>query len=92
MLRSETMPQMKTRMVESAASMTLMLMYKDKYSVIEEWFEPDKHFLYWEDSDNLKEILHDVHKNYDKYWNIVTDANKHVEQYSVSNFWRRINE
>tara|TARA_A100001515_G_scaffold22304_2_gene16973 strand:+ start:14007 stop:14942 length:936 start_codon:yes stop_codon:yes gene_type:complete len=92
MLRGETMPQMKTRMVESAASMTLMLMYKDKYSVIEEWFEPDKHFLYWENIDHLREILHDVHNNYDKYWGIVTAANKHVEQYSVSNFWRKINE
>jgi hypothetical protein len=92
MLKSKTMPQMKTRMVESAASMTLMLAYKDKYSVIEEWFEPNKHFLYWEDSNHLNDILHDVHKNYDKYWNMVIEANKHVEQYSVSNFWRKINE
>ena len=77
------MPQFKTRMVEAAACKTLMLMYKDNWNVIEEWFEPNKHFLYWETFEQLEVLIKDVSDNYEKYWHIVEAANEHVQQYLV---------
>ena len=84
------LPQMKTRMVEAAACKTLMLMYKDDWNVIEEWFEPNKHFLYWETFEELEELISDVSSNYKKYWHIVEAANEHVQQYSLENMMDKI--
>jgi hypothetical protein len=84
------LPQMKTRMVESAACKTLMLMYKDNWNVIEEWFEPNKHFLYWETFEELESLIADVSNNYEKYWHIVEAANEHVQQYSIENLINKI--
>jgi carbamate kinase len=77
------MPQFKTRMVEAAACKTLMLIYKDDWNVIEEWFEPNKHFLYWESFEQLENLISEVSTNYEKYWPIVEAANEHVQQYSI---------
>ena len=84
------LPQMKTRMVEAAACKTLMLMYKDNWNVIEEWFEPNKHFLYWETFEELESLIKDVSNNYEKYWHIVEAANEHVQQYSIENLMKKI--
>jgi spore maturation protein CgeB len=84
------MPQFKTRMVEAAACKTLMLMYKDNWNVIEEWFEPNKHFLYWETFEELESLIKDVSNNYEKYWHIVEAANEHVQQYSIENLMNKI--
>lgn len=84
------LPQMKTRMVEAAACKTLMLMYKDDWNVIEEWFEPNKHFLYWETFEELETLISDVSINYEKYWPIVEAANEHVQQYSIENLMNTI--
>jgi hypothetical protein len=84
------LPQMKTRMIESAACKTLMLMYKDDWNVIEEWFEPNKHFLYWESFEELESLIADITNNYEKYWHIVEAANEHVQQYSIENLINKI--
>lgn len=84
------MPQMKTRMVEAAACKTLMLMYKDDWNVIEEWFEPNTHFLYWENFEQLEEMITDISNNYEKYWHIVENAHQHVQQYSIQNLMKKI--
>jgi hypothetical protein len=88
--KKQMLPQMKTRMVEAAACKTLMLMYKDDWNVIEEWFEPNKHFLYWETFEELEELISDVSLNYQKYWHIVNAANEHVQQYSLEKVMDKI--
>ena len=84
------LPQMKTRMVEAAACKTLMLMYKDDWNVIEEWFEPNKHFLYWETFEELETLIADISNNYENYWHIVEAANEHIQQYSIENLINKI--
>ena len=84
------LPQFKTRMVEAAACKTLMLIYKDDWDVIEEWFEPNKHFLYWETFEQLEQLIKDISENYEKYWHIVESANEHVKQYSIQNLMKKI--
>jgi hypothetical protein len=85
------LPQMKTRIVEAAACKTLMLLYKDDWNVVENWFEPNKHFLYWETFDELQLLINDISNNYEQYWHIVEAANEHVKQYSIENLMKRIN-
>jgi hypothetical protein len=85
------LPQMKTRMVEAAACKSLMLLYKDDWNVVENWFEPNKHFLYWETFDELQFLITEISNNYEKYWHIVEAANEHVKQYSIENLMQRIN-
>ena len=81
---------MKTRMIEAAACKTLMLMHKDDWNVIEEWFTPNEHFLYWETFDQLEEMIADISNNYKNYWHIVEKANQHVQQYSIQNLIKKI--
>lgn len=87
---NKIMPQMKTRMVEAAACKTLMLMYKDDWNVIEEWFEPNTHFLYWESFEQLQSMIKEISENYEKYWYIVENAYEHVQQYSIENLIKKI--
>lgn len=84
------LPQMKTRMVEAAACKTLMLIYKDEWNVIEEWFEPNTHFLYWETFEQLDEMIAEISNNYEKYWHIVEAAHQHVKQYSIQNLIKQL--
>tara|TARA_R110000824_G_scaffold379092_3_gene570932 strand:- start:863 stop:1831 length:969 start_codon:yes stop_codon:yes gene_type:complete len=86
------MPQMKTRMVEAAACKTLMLICRDGFSVIENWFEPNKHFIYWDTYQDLHDKIEDITNNYEKYWPIVEAAHEHVQQYSIENFMEKLNE
>lgn len=88
--RKALMPQMKTRMVEAAASKTLMLMYKDPWNVIETWFEPGKHFLYWETFDQLHDMIDHISKNYENYWHIVEAAYDKVQEYSIESLMSKI--
>ncbi len=88
--QNKIMPQMKTRMVEAAACKTLMLMYKDDWNVIEEWFEPNKHFLYWENFEQLESMITDITNNYENYWHIIESAYEHVQQYSIKNLIKKI--
>jgi len=92
LLCTNVMPQMKTRMIEAAASKTLMLIYKDDYNVIENWFEPNKHFLYWKNFQELEDRLMDVKNNFTSYLNIIQNAHIKAKDFSISNFWRKINE
>jgi hypothetical protein len=90
-IRKAIIPQMKTRMVEAAASKTLMLMYKDQWNVIENWFEEGKHFLYWENFEQLESMIEEISKNYEKYWHIVEAAYDKVQEYSIESLMDRIN-
>ena len=45
--KTNIMPQFKTRMHEAAISKTLNLVYKDNWNIAEQYYEPDKEFLYF---------------------------------------------
>jgi hypothetical protein len=77
------MPQMKTRMIESALTKTLMLIYKDDWNVIENWFTPNEDFIYFENFEDLEEKISNITKNFSDYWWIIENANKKVKEYSL---------
>tara|TARA_R110000824_G_scaffold119818_1_gene274194 strand:+ start:9664 stop:10653 length:990 start_codon:yes stop_codon:yes gene_type:complete len=76
-------PQMKTRSVESAISRTLMLVKRDPWNVVENWYEPDKEFLYYDNNEELEDKIKDVLNNWPEYQHIVENAfNKVVNNYT----------
>lgn len=85
-------PQLKSRVFEAAFCKSLILCRRDKWNLIEEWFKPGEHFLYYDINptrleDRLDLILDDLIQNYDLYDDMRERAFKHcMENYSCKSF------
>ena len=80
-------PQFKTRPIESAVNRTLMLVKKDPWNVIEYWFKPDEHFLYYENNEELEEKVRDICNNWNDYEHIVESAFSYaLQNYTTKSF------
>lgn len=85
------LPQLKSRTVESALCKALMLVKKDPWNVIEEWFVADEDFVYFEDAKDLKEKVIEINKNWSKYEQMTESAyNKVVEKYNTKYIFEKI--
>ena len=83
-------PQLKTRGFEAAACRSLLLVLRDSYNVIEEWFTPDKEFLYFRDAAELSRLVCDARDHYQDYLPIVQRAYDRVTQeYNPTRFVQR---
>ena len=82
--------QIKTRPFEAAFSRSLILCKKDQWNIIEEWFEPDKDFLYYDDGFELDSLLKKIINDYGEYKNIVDSAyNKAINNYTTRHFIKK---
>jgi len=89
-LVSNNTPQLKSRPFEAAFCKSLMLVYKDQFNIIEDWFSPEKEFLYFSTEDELKYIISDAIQNYDNYQGIILNAfNRAINQYTTKKFIER---
>jgi spore maturation protein CgeB len=80
-------PQLKGRTFESAFCRSLMLCRRDPWNLIENYFEPNKEFIYFEPG-CLKEKLTEVLSNYDSYLPIVDAAfEKAINNYTSRHFF-----
>ena len=80
-------PQLKTRPFESAFCKSLILCRRDNWNIIEEWFEPNKEFLYYENSVDLEILIRNVLENYDDYLPIINSAyNRAINNYTTRHF------
>lgn len=71
--RNIIIPQIKSRLFESALCRSLILCKKDPFSLIERYFEPEKEFVYYEEN-NLEQTLNIILKNYHKYEKVIDNA------------------
>lgn len=86
-LESTRLPQFKSRVMEAAFTKSLIVNYYDEWNVIENWFEPNKDFIYFKDSDDLDLIIKDVLNNPEKYELIIESAfNKAINNYTTKHF------
>ena len=86
-LTSTGTPQLKSRPFEAAFCKSLMLVYKDDFNIIEEWFTPDEDFLYFSTEEELKNIISDALQNYERYSTIIYNAfNKAINNYTIEKF------
>lgn len=80
-------PQLKSRLFESACSQCIILCCKDNYNVIEDWFTPNEDFLYFSTKDELEKLIEDILNNYEKYAFIALNAyNKFINNYTLKHF------
>jgi len=85
------LPQLKSRTVESALCKSLMLVKKDPWNVIEEWFEVGKDFVYFEDAEDLKDKVIEINQNWSKYQPMAENAyNKVIEKYNTKYIFEKI--
>jgi hypothetical protein len=90
-LESGTIPQQKTRAIESAVNRCLMLVRRDPWNVIEHWFEPDVDFIYYDDEEDLPNKINEILLNWDSYSQIIENAfQKVVNNYTTEKFINRI--
>ena len=84
------LPQFKVRTHEIATCKSLILCKKDPWNLIEDFYEPNKHFIYFENNSELEDILNDVDKNFEKYIPMIEAAYEQVQKYSVENIFEFI--
>ena len=84
-------PQFKgARMHEAAISKTLNLVYRDQWNVVEDWYTPNKEFIYFKDKQDLKNKIQDILENWVDYAYIIDNAYKKVMNYTTEKFIKEI--
>ena len=88
------LPQLKSRFIEACFAKTLNLVERDPWNVIEEWYEPNVHFIYFDDNKDLeskiKKIINSSNWS-DSYEKIINAAYEHsVENYTCEHLIKHI--
>jgi hypothetical protein len=73
-------PQMKTRAFAAAFNKSLNLIKRDPWNVIENWFEPDVDFIYFDKYEELPMILKEVNNNWSDYEGMINSAFEKAEK------------
>lgn len=83
-------PQVKTRIQEAAIGKSIMLCKHDPWNVIENFFEPEKEFFYFNSQADLQEKISEIVKNYGSYQNVAEAAfQKAVNNYTSEHFIKK---
>ena len=82
-------PQLKSRPFEAAFSKSLILCKKDPFNVIENYFEPGKEFIYYEEG-KLIETISTILQSYDDYQPIIERAfDRAKNEYTSEVFFKK---
>jgi len=80
-------PQLKSRPFEASFSKSLMLVLRDNFNLIEEWFTPGEDFLYYSNKEELFNLIKECSANYNNYAHIVQNAyDKAINNYTSRKF------
>lgn len=82
-------PHIKSRTFEAAFCKSLMLVQKDDFNIIEEFFEPEKEFIYFKKGElNIK--ITEILKNYSKFNEVIEAAyNRAINNYTTEIFFNK---
>lgn len=89
-LESNYIPQFKPRIIESMVCKTLTLVKYDEWNIIEKWFTPNEHFIYWYNLEDLFYKLHHIINNYKSYKKIIDSAYNKVQEYEIEKIYNKI--
>jgi hypothetical protein len=84
------MPQFKVRTHEITSCKSLMIVKRDPWNLIEDFYTPEKEFIYFSDFDELDDILQDVSDNFENYTDIIEAAYQRSLDYTVEKIYRYI--
>ncbi len=84
------LPQFKTRVHEAAISRCINLIYRDPWNIIEDYYEPDKEFIYFDNEADLRKKMNYVLQNWegDHIRSIVESAYQKAARYTSENFMK----
>lgn len=86
-----TCPQIKSRLNEAAACKTLNLVERDPWNVVEYFYEPEKHFIYFEDLEDLQQKIFEISADWNSYKHIAEGAYNHfVAHYTTKALYDKI--
>ena len=84
------MPQFKTRIHEAAISRTLNLVRRDNWNVIEDFYEPDGEFIYFDNEEHLSEKIQYILSNWNDYQKVIDNAFQKSLKYTTNQFVSKI--
>jgi len=84
------MPQFKVRTHEITSSKSLMLVKKDPWNLVEDFYDPGTEFLYFENFEELRDIIQDLSTNFEKYQDIIEAAYLKSTEYTAEKIYRYI--
>jgi spore maturation protein CgeB len=83
-------PQLKSRPFEAAFGKSLILCKRDDWNFLSTWFDEGSEFLYYNNAQELQEIIDDVLSNYDKYLPIIENAYRRaMDNYTTEAFVKK---
>lgn len=83
------LPQVKSRMFEAAFCKSLMLVYRDDWNPIENWFTPNKDFLYFSNEYELDQLINEQLDERQHDDMIDNAYNKAINNYTTKHFVER---
>jgi hypothetical protein len=84
-------PQIKSRINEAAACKTLNLVEKDAWNVVEYFYKPDEHFIYFEEMLDLQEKISEITSNWNNYKHIPEAVYQHfINNYTTKKLYDRL--
>lgn len=78
--------QFKSRVHELALCKCLILCHKDPWSLIEDYYVPNKEFVYFDKIEDLKTMIPEIIKKYDSYKPVIEAAYQKAKTYNTSQF------
>jgi hypothetical protein len=82
-------PQIKSRAFEAAFGKSLMLVQRDPFNIIEQFFTPGKEFVYYEQG-QLKEKIDEILRDFQTYQPVIDNAyDRAVNEYTSRVFYKK---
>ena len=89
-IKSKEIPDYKGRLAELSAMKNVMLVHEDSWKLIEDYYQPNKQFLYFKTSKELNDLIVDISRNYHKYIYLAENAYKDIQNYTIKDFYNKI--
>tara|TARA_R110001583_G_scaffold8965_14_gene42355 strand:+ start:91 stop:1026 length:936 start_codon:yes stop_codon:yes gene_type:complete len=70
-------PQLKSRFIEASLSKTLNLVERDPWNVIEKWYNPGEHFVYFDGNKDLHAQISHILENWNLFDKVVQNSYNH---------------
>jgi len=72
-------------------SKTINLVERDPWNVIEDWYEPDKHFVYFDNNNDLSNKIKNILGDWPSYQQMLEDSYNHsIENYTCDHLIKEI--
>lgn len=91
-LDSAVIPQLKARFHEAALCKTLNLVHYDYWNVIENFYQPNKDFYYFNDNSELPYLINNILKSWDYHKQIIESAFNKCLNYGSKETYNLIKE